>query len=295
MAISCTAHHRGVREPLVRTRRSSRCPRASGGHGCYTERPLRPMRARRILASRRSRAASATRCRPHAPRFRGWRSLDRTLPTSDVSCRAARTAAPAPTGWQLRTRRARTIAGPRRLPSCRAIPASSSFPDAAEPKFLALACDRSSVKSRSPVRRLCHRNARQCPRGDFRPAMRPVFTERQRCVSTDFCFPSLLSSTRVSWLLGSFLADGARGIWRFTAPKPLRRTIRLHARAFSSRRCRTIEPLTSRARPRDKPEIASAVFAARAREAPATTTTRDAFHRRGSASSRSFRGDPGAT
>jgi hypothetical protein len=191
MAISCTAHRRGVREPLVRTRRSSRCPRASGGHGCYTERPLRPMRARRILASRRSRAASATRCRPHAPRFRGWRSLDRTLPTSDVSCRAARTAAPAPTGWQLRTRRARTIAGPRRLPSCRAIPASSSFPDAAEPKFLALACDRSSVKSRAPVRRLCHRNARQCPRGDFRPAMRPVFTERQRCVSTDFCFPSL--------------------------------------------------------------------------------------------------------
>lgn len=188
----------------------------------------------------------STRCRPLASRFRDWWSLDRTLPTSDVSCRTARTVVPAPAGGQLITHGTRTIAGPRRLPSYRTILLLPSCPGPNRPKLRALTFDRLSAKSRAPVRRLYHRLARQFSRDDFRPAMRPAFTVRQRCVPTDFCFPSLPnSSTRVPWLPGSFLADGARGIWRFTAPKPLRRMTELRARALSSRACPTIEPLTS--------------------------------------------------
>jgi len=97
--------------------------------------------------------AFATRRGHLAPRFRGWGSLDRLLPTSDVSCRTARTAAPAPADWQLRTLGTRTIAGPRRLPSYREIPPTPSCPDVFGPKSRALAFDRSSVetpRTRSP-------------------------------------------------------------------------------------------------------------------------------------------------
>lgn len=123
--------------------------------------------------------------------------------------------------------------------------------------------------------------------------MRPAFTVRQRCVPTDFCFPSLPIRVPASrGCPGPALRRGARGTWRFTAPRPLRRMIRFRARAFSSRAYRDHRASDVSA------ASLSARFdrvATRAREAQMDAATRDAFHRPGSASSRSFFGDPGAT
>lgn len=224
----------------------------------FAGRPLRSTRARCTPAlsrgSRFCREALTPRTVVH-----GWRSLSRTLPTSDVPCRFERTAPPAPADWQLYTLEARpaaTHAGkgvrtyePRRLPSYsrsgthRVAPMYTSRSPA-----LFVTDQRGTPRTRSPF---FHRRPRQFYRRDgFRRAMPPAFADSQRCVRIDDCFPTPSEIEHPCLVVSR--AD-APGHWRFTTPTTLRRIGRFRPGRSLPRACRSslsceevlpIEPLT---------------------------------------------------